>query len=129
MLFTLSFTPCWQRNCNRIAMKKVRIKEDAWIAKIAARKLGFTYIAMVVGRTIYLHNTPLHRFLNNKRWVIHELKHVEQYEEHGLLGFLFKYFLDYIRNGYYQNKFEVEARLAETDERLLHKYGISVNVI
>jgi hypothetical protein len=33
--------------------------------------------------------------------------------------------VEYARNGYYQNKYEVEARLAERDETLLKKYNIA----
>lgn len=128
MLITPSFTLLWQRNCSVVAMNKVRVRENAWIAKIAAKRLGFTYIAMVIGRTIYLHNVSLDCFLSSKCWVMHELKHVEQYEEHGLFGFLFKYSIEHMRNGYYQNRFEIEARSAEADERLMHKYRISANV-
>lgn len=109
-------------------MMKVRVKENAWIAKMAAKKLGYTHIAIVLGNTIYLHNTSVKSFLSSKRWVIHELKHVEQFEEHGFFGFLCKYFVEYIRKGYYQNKFEVAARKAETDERLMKKYLILANV-
>lgn len=108
-------------------MKKVRIRENSWIAKVAAKKLRFGYVAIVIGRTIYLYNTSAAHFLSVQRWKIHELKHVEQYEEHGILGFLVKYFIEYLKNGYYQNRFEVEARAAEKDERLLQKYLILTN--
>ena len=79
----------------------------------------------MVGRTIYLHNVSKGHFLASRRWVLHELKHVEQFEEHGLLRFLTKYLLEYVRKGYYQNRYEVEARMAERDERLLLKYEIA----
>lgn len=105
-------------------MKKVLIRENTWIAKLAARKLGSEYAAIVIGKTIYLYNASREKFLNRKSWIIHELKHVEQYEEHGFLGFLWKYFIEYLRNGYYHNRFEAEARAAEEDERLLEKYKL-----
>jgi hypothetical protein len=108
-----------------MTVNKVRIKENSWIAKLAARKLGYTQLAIVLGKTVYLHNTTKSHFIANKRWVIHELKHVEQFEQHGFTGFLLKYLLEYARNGYYQNKYEVEARLAERNEELLRKYKIS----
>ena len=108
-------------------MRKVKIKEQAWIARIAARKLGYTHIAMVIGRTIYLHNTPVNHFLGSPRWILHELKHVEQFEEHGFIPFLYKYLVEYLRNGYYQNRFEIEARKAEKEDRLLLKYELLVN--
>lgn len=109
-------------------MKKVRIKEHAWIAKMAAKKLGYRQIAIVVGNTIYLHHTSAKHFINSKRWLLHELKHVEQYEEHGFVVFLFKYLIGYIGRGYYYNKYEAEARAAEKDERLLYKYEVLTNI-
>jgi hypothetical protein len=108
-------------------VKKVRIRENAWVARIAAKKLRFSYVAIVIGHTIYLHNTTITHFVSIRRWTTHELKHVEQYEEHGFLGFLIKYFIEYLKNGYYNNRFEIEARAAENDERLLKKYSIFTN--
>jgi hypothetical protein len=105
-------------------VRKVRVKEGAWPARVAAKKLGYSQVAMVIGRTIYLHNTPVDIFRNSKKWVIHELKHVEQYERYGFFRFLWLYFREYMKNGYHQNKFEVEARQAETDDSLLAKYHI-----
>ena len=106
-------------------MVPVRIKEKSWLARLAAWKLGFNYVAMVFGRTIHLHNTTTADFFKRPSWVRHELKHVEQYDQHGMLRFLWKYFREYIRVGYYQNAFEVEARMAESDDSLLTKYDLS----
>ena len=89
---------------------KVRIKENSWVAKIAAIKMRSAKVAIVFGNTIHLHNTSREEFLQDSRWVCHELKHVEQYQRHGWAGFLSKYVADWMRNGYYNNKFEVEAR-------------------
>jgi hypothetical protein len=106
-------------------MAKVRIKENSWLARLAAKKLRFHRIAIVLGHTIYLYNVSLETFLNSKRWVIHELMHVEQYEREGWLNFAWQYIVDYVKVGYYDNKFEIEARNAETDETLLNKYDLS----
>lgn len=103
---------------------KVHIRERSWLAKLAARRLGYQQIAMVVGRTIYLHNSSRSSFLQNRRWLIHELKHVEQWQQHGYPGFLWKYLREYMRNGYYYNKYEVEARNAEHDVGLLKKFEV-----
>ena len=43
----------------------------------------------------------------------HELKHVEQYSRFGLIGFILRYIVESIQNGYYNNKYEIEAREAE----------------
>jgi hypothetical protein len=110
-----------------IAMRKrkVYIKENSWLAKWAARKLGFDYVAMVFCNTIHLHNTTIDKFFARPSWVRHELKHVEQYERLGLLGFLAKYSFEHLRKGYWNNSFEVEARGAEEDNSLLNRYDLS----
>lgn len=102
-------------------MRMVSIKENSWIAKIAAIKMRAEKIAIVFGSTIHLHNTTREDFLNNSDWVCHELKHVEQYQQEGSLGFIFKYLFDWMKNGYYNNKFEVEARKSEKDILLMKK--------
>jgi hypothetical protein len=81
--------------------RKVKIREQSWLARIAARKLGYGHVAMVVGRTIHLHNTTVEVFFARPSWVLHELKHVEQYERLGFLPFLWRYWREYVRYGYY----------------------------
>lgn len=89
------------------------IKENSWLAKIAAFKLGSRSVAIVLGKTIHLHNTSKQEFLKNEKWVKHELCHVEQFKQHGYYCFIAKYLWESIRKGYYNNRFEVEARRAE----------------
>jgi hypothetical protein len=91
----------------------VRIKENSWIARIAAWKLGVRGVAMVLGNTIHLYHTSATAFLNSPRWLRHELCHVRQFREHGFWLFLVKYLWESIRHGYYNNKYEIEARAAE----------------
>ncbi len=90
-----------------------KIKKNSWQAKIAARKMHSHAVAMVLGKTIHLHNITPEEFLNDERLMKHELCHVRQYQQHGYLGFLIKYLWQSYRKGYYNNKFEVEARAAE----------------
>jgi hypothetical protein len=92
-----------------------QIKENSWLAKIAAKKLGTANVAMVIGNTIHLYNCSKADFLNNERWLKHEMCHLRQYKQYGTLGFLIRYVWESLRHGYYQNKFEVEARKAETE--------------
>ncbi len=98
---------------------KVRIKENSWVAKVAAAKMKADKVAIVFGSTIHLHNTSRQEFLNDPDWVCHELKHVEQYKQNGFAWFLIKYVAGWMRNGYYNNKFEVEARSSEKDLSLM----------
>ena len=57
---------------------QIRIRENSWLAKIAAAKLRSPQVAMVLGSTIHLYGTKTADFLNDKAWVCHELKHVQQ---------------------------------------------------
>lgn len=91
------------------------IKENSWLAKIAAWKLKAGSVAFVLGHTIHLYNTTKEEFLQNKAWLRHELCHVQQFEEHGFVAFIFKYVWESIRHGYYNNRYEAEARKAEED--------------
>ncbi len=89
------------------------IKENSWLAGIAAKKLGTDSVAMVLGKTIHLHNTSKKDFLQDEKWLKHELCHVQQFNQHGYWRFILKYLYESIRHGYYNNKFEAEARKAE----------------
>ncbi len=89
------------------------VKENSWLAGIAAWKLNSNAVAMVLGKTIHLHNISKADFLKNKRLLRHELCHVKQYQQHGFIWFLVQYLSESIHKGYFNNKFEVEARKAE----------------
>lgn len=100
-------------------MTKVKIKENSWLARIAAYKLNAPSVAMVIGKTIHLHNSSRKEFLNDSCWVRHEVAHVKQYLELGLLRFLALYLIETFKKGYYNNKFEVDARQKEKDITIL----------
>ncbi len=89
------------------------IKENSWQARIAAKKMNAGAIAMVLGKTIHLFGATKAQFLADKNWVRHELCHIKQFREHGYFLFLIKYLWEWRRVGYYNNKYEVEAREAE----------------
>ena len=90
-----------------------KIRENSFIARIAAWKLKAKQVAIVIGNTIHLHNTSTEELLNNKPWLKHELEHIRQYKKYGLIGFIVSYLVESIKKGYYNNKFEVAARAAE----------------
>lgn len=100
-------------------MTKVTIRENSWVAKMAARKLRSHKVAMVIGNTIHLHNSTKDEFLNDKRWVRHEVAHVKQYAKLGVFKFLVFYLLEAFNKGYKNNWFEVDAREKETDVTIL----------
>lgn len=90
-----------------------RIKENSWLAKIAAKKLHSNSVAMALGKTIHLHNTTKADFLQDERWLKHELCHVKQFQQYGFVQFIMLYLWESVKNGYYNNRFEKEARQAE----------------
>lgn len=94
-------------------MVDYKIKEQSLLARIAAKKLGKKDVAMVLGSTIHLWNTTEADFLKNDKLVKHELCHVEQYKRYGFFNFLVRYLWESMRKGYYNNKYEIEARNAE----------------
>ena len=80
------------------------------LARIARLVLKAPRVAMVVGQTVHLSGTTRAEFLADAEWVAHERVHLRQYQQHGLLPFLWKYLVESVRVGYYHNKYEVEAR-------------------
>ena len=94
---------------------KYRIKENSLIAKIAAAKLKSGSVAIVIGSTIHLHRVSEKDFLKNEKWVKHEMCHIQQFKKFGFFKFILKYLRECARVGYYNNRFEVEARKAESE--------------
>ena len=92
---------------------KIRIKEESLFARIAARKLQCKAVAAVFGSTIHLWNVSREDFLKRTPWVVHEIEHVRQFRRYGYLWFSVLYLWESARNGYHNNRFEVEARVAE----------------
>lgn len=89
------------------------IREKSGWARLAAFKLGAERVALVLGSTIHLYNVSKEDFLANEAWLQHEICHVRQFKQHGYVNFLLKYLWESCKNGYYNNKYEVEARAAE----------------
>ena len=89
------------------------IKEQSWVAKAASKKLHSKNVAIVLGKTIHLYNVSKEHFLKDEKWVKHEMCHVHQFKKYGLSNFIIKYLWESIKHGYYNNKYEIEARKAE----------------
>ncbi len=94
---------------------ELQIKEQSWIAKLAAKKLKTKNAGIVIGSTIHLYNVTKQQFLQNEKWVKHEMCHLKQFQKHGPFIFILKYLWESIRHGYHQNKYEEEARKAEEE--------------
>ncbi|MCX6209347.1 MAG: DUF4157 domain-containing protein [Bacteroidetes bacterium] len=102
--------------------KTIYIKENSLVAKLAAKVLKVNSVAIVIGSTIYLYNVSKQNFINNKKWLAHELTHIKQYQQYGTVKFLFLYLIETIRKGYRNNKFEVEARENEDNVTMIDEY-------
>ena len=103
----------WRRG-QKLSKADFTVKENSFLAKIATRKLRSTNVAMVLGKTIHLYGVSKIEFLQDEKWVKHELCHIKQFREHGYFLFVVKYLWESVKKGYYNNKFEVEARAAES---------------
>lgn len=101
------------KNIHNIDLSGIKIKENSWIAKLAAKKLKINAVAIVLGKTIHLYKVSRNNFLSDERWLKHEACHIRQFEENGYFIFIFKYLWQSLKHGYYNNKYEKEARLAE----------------
>ena len=81
------------------------------LARIARLVLGNkSNVAMVIGQTVHLSGATREEFLADAEWLAHERVHIRQFREHGFVPFLWKYLVESARVGYFNNKFEVEAR-------------------
>ena len=98
---------------------KIFIKPNSIRAKYAAKFMKEKSIAIVFGSTIHLWNCSRQDFLNNTQWLRHETAHVHQFKKIGIPRFYFLYLFEYFKNGYQNNKFEVEAREKEKDQEIL----------
>lgn len=95
---------------------KIKIREQSLFARLAARKLKCKTVAAVLGNTIHLWNVSREDFLKRTPWVVHEVEHVRQFKRHGFLPFVCLYLWESARRGYHNNRYEVEARVAEDGE-------------
>ncbi len=92
----------------------LKIVENSLFARVARLVLKSQNVAMVLGNTIHISGVNKEEFLRHKAWVAHELCHVQQFKQYGFFRFLGLYLIESWRNGYYHNKYEVEARAAGT---------------
>ena len=100
----------------------VRIRQNAWQAKFAAKCIRQTDVALTISRTIYLSHSSPATFLQNKIWVAHELTHVEQFQRYGTFRFILLYLGECLRKGYFHNKWEVAARTQQRQVEKIRNY-------
>jgi hypothetical protein len=91
----------------------VEIYEHSWFARFHARALATTR-----RRRIYLRGGA-GQFFERPDFVLHEYCHVLRQWETGELT-VFRYLLEWFRRGYWDNRFEIEAREFADDH--LHRF-------
>lgn len=92
----------------------IKVKPNSIFAQIAHYILGGKgATAITFGSVIHIYGCDVHTFLLNKRWVRHEIHHTLQYRTIGYISFLWKYVIESLIKGYYNNKYEVAARNSE----------------
>lgn len=103
------------------ARAKIVLGYPWWLRPFLARDV----VAITLGRRIYIGSNLAPAAF--ERLMRHELAHVRQMERLGLLRFLWRYVLEFLRNfarlrnafaAYQTISFEVEARRAEEDQAL-----------
>ena len=91
-------------------MVKIQIKENTLISKIAFRLIKSfknEAVASTIGKTIHLHNISDISFSHKDGFLRHEMQHAIQFNE--IKFFWLKYIIETLKNGYFKNKYEVEA--------------------
>lgn len=81
-------------------------------------------MAITIGFTVFLYKASTKQLLENEKWLCHELTHVKQFQKYGKLKFIFLYLIETIKKGYYNNKFEIEARANENNNDILKEFEI-----
>ncbi|MBX5460293.1 MAG: DUF4157 domain-containing protein [Steroidobacteraceae bacterium] len=85
------------------AVERVRVIEHSWFARA-----HFRCVATTRRRRIYLRGSAA-EFFENPGLMLHEYCHVLKQWEPGLLT-IARYVVEWLRRGYWDNRFEVEAR-------------------
>lgn len=92
-------------------MVYVKLKTNTIVSKIAHRLIRSfkgKAVASTIGTTIHLHNITPEDFIENRAFLRHEIQHVIQYQT--IRFFALKYIWETLKRGYFNNKYEVEAR-------------------
>jgi hypothetical protein len=93
-----------------------KIKERSLLAGFAVRILKGDRVALTIGETIYLSGVDKATFVKDKKWVLHEMAHIKQFKKYGFFKFIGLYLLESMRKGYYNNRYEKEARKEAGEE-------------
>src|SRR5262245_15007288 len=89
--------------------QKFKVVGNSRLAKIIGRINGERDMyAVTIGKTIFV-SCKKEEFFAQAWWVKHEVTHVQQYKQYGILGFLKQYLFYSLRYSYSEIPFEKEA--------------------
>ncbi|MBY5957309.1 hypothetical protein KUV50_04115 [Membranicola marinus] len=91
-------------------IRSVVIKSNSWLARLACRWMKSRRVAIVVGSTIHMYGAEPQNLFDDQNWLAHELVHIDQFEKYGFFRFIILYLWETVKHGYYNNRYEVEAR-------------------
>lgn len=94
---------------------RVCLRANRWIPQVGGWLAGTRgpAAAVTLGHTIFVHP----RITMTRQLLVHELVHVRQWEADAL--FPLRYALEWVRRGYWNNRYEQEARAAEIDSDII----------
>jgi hypothetical protein len=103
----------------KLDLGKVRLVRQGfvcWLVRTVIKKAAMTVSYNVfLGTGSYDPTNPYFLAL-----LAHELKHVEQFQQYGFVGFLVRYFWDLMRNGFrYSPDLPLEAEAYDLERRFL----------
>jgi hypothetical protein len=101
---------------------RVRIIEHSWIARLHGRAVATTR-----RRRIYLRGSAA-EFFNNPTLMLHEYCHVLLQWEPGVLTSA-RYIGEWLRRGYWDNRFEIEAREFAADNLYRFRALLTRNIV
>ena len=91
-------------------------KYNSTISKILAKILKYRLFAITTSKNCTRYSCSKEEVDEIIWWRKHENVHKQQFSKFGWFNFVFQYFLESIKYGYINNKFEVEARKASGEE-------------
>ncbi len=95
-------------------VRRTRLAIAGWLPRVLSSHIiaGTEIAAITLGRAIYFRKADFYNPHTPRglAFLAHEIKHVEQFDRHGWVGFYFRYFIEYLRYGYGERiSFEAEA--------------------
>ncbi len=110
---------------------RARLSEAGWVARLLSSKLfaGTGISAITLGHKINFRKLDRYDPHSPRGLALlaHELKHVEQFERYGRVGFYVKYLWDYLRYGYGKERLAIEEEAyrfqAQVKEHLAREFA------